>query len=140
VGDGPVWSTVSHSPWDSPILSTGPYGTNLHNLILGEERTGPPLDRTKVRHKTDTYSATVRSDPVHGPKQIGLTDPFQYSSFYARLRPFFFLPMSLMHILVVESEECSFFRITFRSPRAVSSLYITFSTGASWGRTLWYWI
>jgi hypothetical protein len=51
VGDGPVRSTVPYGPWDSPVWSTGPHGTNLHSPVLGEGRTGQPLDRTKVRYE-----------------------------------------------------------------------------------------
>jgi hypothetical protein len=51
--------------------------TDLHNLILGEERIGSPLNRTMIRHGTNTSLTTIRSTITD---RSGTDGPFQNSS------------------------------------------------------------
>jgi hypothetical protein len=53
--------TVPRGLRDSPVRSTGPHGTGLHGPVLGERKTGPPLNRTVIGHETDTSLLMVRS-------------------------------------------------------------------------------
>jgi hypothetical protein len=81
---GPVRDELRSGPRSRTIhgsvRSTDLHGMGLYGSISGEGRTGPSLDRIKVRHGTDTDSATIWSTVTDRSERIGPAGPFQYSS------------------------------------------------------------
>jgi hypothetical protein len=67
-----VRSGLIHDPAHATVQSTGPHGTGPYGPVLGERRTGPPLDRTVAGPRVGTGLGMVRSAGTD-PSETGWT-------------------------------------------------------------------